>query len=204
LGALIGAAVFYLVLALGRARPVTLAAVLCVATTAVLAVLWVEQGSSVVSDAFKLGRVEAEFDTLQGRTLLWQEARTFVRARPWLGFGHDSFWSPARMEQFTAAVRWPIQNAHSNYLDVLLGLGGIGLVVFICILWMSIWRASRLAVQSGKCSEFFIASLLAFLALHGLLETTLIGPSFLTFLFMTVIARLGFPGELLGTKRRFP
>ena len=74
-----------------------------------------------------------------------------------------------------------------------LGLGGIGLFIFVCILWVGIRRASRVAVESGNTADLFTATLLVFCALHGFLETTIVGPSFLTLLYMIAVVRLGFP-----------
>jgi O-antigen ligase len=195
--ALIGAALFYAFLALLRRRPVALAASLSLAAMVVVSVAWLGLSSPVVGTALKLGREHADVETLQGRTLVWEEARAFVRARPWLGYGHDAFWSRTRMEEFTRAVDWPIANAHSNYLDVLLGLGGIGLFVFVCILGIGMSRASKLAVGSGNPADLFIAALLAFCAVHSFLETTLIGPCFLSFLYLTSLVRLGFSNQAL-------
>jgi O-antigen ligase len=191
--ALLGAALFYAFLSLLRTRPLVLAAALCLAATAVVSAVWIVQTSPGVEDAAKLGREDSNVTTLEGRTEIWEEALVYVRARPWLGYGYDSFWSAKQIEEFSGVLGWRIPNAHSNYLDVLLGLGGIGLFIFVCILWVGIRRASRVAVESGNTADLFTATLLVFCALHGFLETTIVGPSFLTLLYMIAVVRLGFP-----------
>jgi exopolysaccharide production protein ExoQ len=195
LAALLGAALLYAFLSLLRTRPAVLAASLFLAATVVVSVVWIDQRSPVAENAIKLGREDAGLEDLQGRTELWEEVLVYARARPWLGYGYDVFWSRDRIEDFSRVFGWAPSNAHSVYLDMLLGIGGTGLVVFVCILGIGMWRASRAAIGSGSPADLFTATLLVFCALHGLLETTLVGPSFLTFLYLTAIMRLGFPAN---------
>jgi len=195
LAAFLGAALFYAFLSLLRTRPAAFVASLFLAATATVSVLWIGQTSSWLEDSIKLGRQESGMATFQGRTYIWEEARVFVRARPWLGYGYDVFWSADRMEEFARILGWRNQNGHSNYVDVLLGLGYIGLFAFVSLLGIGIWRACRVAVGSGNPADLFTATLLVFCALHGFLETTLVSPCFLTLLYMTAVVRLGFPAD---------
>jgi O-antigen ligase len=195
IAALFGAALFYALLSLLRGRPLVLVGSLCLAAMTTVSVLWIGQSSEVLEDTISLGRQDSEVATFQGRTIIWEEALVFVRARPWLGYGYDVFWSRDRLEDFARILGWLNQNGHSNYLDILLGLGYIGLFVFVCLLGLGIWRACRVAIGSGNTVDLFTAALLVFCALHGFLETTLIAPSFLTFLYLAALARLGFPAE---------
>jgi exopolysaccharide production protein ExoQ len=199
LAAFLGAVLFYAFLSLLRTRPAALAASLFLAATAVVSVVWIQRTSLGVGHAMALGRQDSDLATLQGRTELWEEALVFVRARPWLGYGYDVFWSANRSDEFSTTLGWRIPNAHSNYLDMLLGLGGIGLVIFVCLLGAGIWLASKAAVKSGNIGDLFVAALLAFCAFHSFLETTLVGPCFLTFLYLTALVRLGFGANAPGT-----
>jgi exopolysaccharide production protein ExoQ len=193
LAAFFGAALFYVFLSMLRGRPLALAASLGLAATVTVSIVWVGQSSPLLEDTIKLGREHSGLSTFEGRTNIWQEAGPYIGARPWLGYGYDSFWSPDTIEDFSSALHWTIPNAHSDYLDMLLGLGGVGLCAFVLILGIGIWRASNLAVRSRHPFDLFSATLLVFCALHGFLETVIVGPAFLTFLYMTTVARLGFP-----------
>jgi O-antigen ligase len=193
LAALFGAALFYAFLSLLRGRPLVLAASMCLAAAAAVSVAWIGQTSPMLEDTIKLGREDSELATFEGRTRIWEEALVLVRERPWLGYGYDVFWSPDRIDEFSRTLGWTFLGAHSTYLDMLLGLGVIGLLVFVCVLATGVWRASRVAVGSGNAADLFLAALLFFCVLYGFLETNLIGPSFLTFLYMTALVRLGFP-----------
>ena len=201
LAAFLGAALFYAFLSLLRTRPIALIGSLCLAAMVVASVVWIGQRSPVAEEAIQLGRQDSDLATLQGRTEVWEEVLLFARERPWLGYGYDVFWSRDRIEDFSRIFRWAPSNAHSLYLDILLGIGGVGLVIFVCLLGIGIGRASRVAFKSGNTADLFTATLLAFCALHGFLETTLIGPCFLTFLYMTALVRLGFPSS--APVRRF-
>jgi exopolysaccharide production protein ExoQ len=198
LAAVFGAALFYAFLSLLRGRPLVLVGSLCLATMATLSAVWIGQSSPVLEDTIKLGREDSELATFEGRTRIWEEGLVFVRSRPWLGYGYDVFWSPDRIEEFSRTLGWTFLGAHSTYLDTLLGLGVIGLLLFVCILATGVLRASRVAVGSGNAADLFFAALLFFCALYGFLETNLIGPSFLTFLYMTALVRLGFRAEPAG------
>jgi exopolysaccharide production protein ExoQ len=198
LAAFLGAALFYAFLSVLRTRPAVLVASLCLAATLAVSVVWIDQQSPVAENAFKLGRKDPGFEDLQGRRELWDEALPYVRARPWLGYGYDAFWTADRIEEFSRTLGWMNQNGHSNYLDVLLGLGYIGLIVFVCILGIGMWRASKGAVGSGNPADLFTATLLVFCALHGFLETTLIEPCFLFVLYTIAVVQLGFPAKASG------
>jgi len=201
LAAFLGAAFFYTFLSMLRTRRAAFAASLCLAGTALVSMVWIEQASSVAEDAIKLGRQDSDLATFQGRTELWQEVLVFARARPWFGYGYDVFWSRDRIEDFSRVFGWAPSNAHSLYLDMLLGIGGVGLAIFVCLLAAGIGRASSAAFHSRNVTDLFIATLLVFCVLHGFLETTLVGPSFLTFLFMTAVARLGFPAQVWNRRQ---
>jgi exopolysaccharide production protein ExoQ len=203
IAALIGAALFYTFLSLLRQRRVVLVASLCLAATAGVSLIWIGQSSPMLENAVKRDRHDTGLATLQGRTDVWQDAFPYVHARPWLGYGYDVFWTPDRIEEFATNLGWRNQNGHSDYLDILLGLGYIGLCVFVCLLAMGIIRACRAAIESGSTTDLFFSALLVFCALHGLLETTLVGPSFLTLIYMTAIVRFGFSAKRSPESRPF-
>jgi exopolysaccharide production protein ExoQ len=192
LAALLLALLFYALLSPLRRRRLLLAASLCLAGSFFSFAGLVGQGSAALRETIQLGRVDSDPRTLTGRTEVWRECLTYARERPWLGYGYDGFWFPGRIEEVSEAVRWPITHGHSAYVEVLLGLGCIGLAAFVCILAMGMWRASRIALETRSTAELFAPALLVFCAVQGLLEPTIVTASFLTFFYLTILARLGF------------
>jgi len=198
LGALVVAASFYAFLSLVRARPLLLWASLCLAASVAALAILVGQGSTALPEALELGRVDSDPATLTGRTQLWEECLSYARAKPWFGYGYDGFWFPDRIMEVSKAVRWPIRHAHSVYLEVMLGLGGFGLFTYVSIFALGIWRAAKVAFATGNAADLFVAALLVYCAVQGLLEPTVVTLSLLSFLCMTALARLGFPTHLPG------
>lgn len=86
--------------------------------------------------------------TLTGRWEVWTEALRAIRLKPILGFGYDSFWDPtlSRTRYVWHMIGWAAPNAHSGYLELLLGVGTVGTVlyVFMCA------RATVLAVRLAR------------------------------------------------------
>ena len=198
IAAFIGALLLYIFLHLLRGRRLMLVASLFVAAAGAVAVLWMEQSANVLEESIRLGREDSGLETFQGRTELWEEVLIFAHARPWLGYGYDVFWTSERIEDFSRTLGWMNQNGHSNYLDVLLGIGYPGLALFVWMMGLALWRASRCAVGSGNSADLFAAALIGFCVLHSFLETTLVGPLFLTLVFLVEVVRLGFPTGASG------
>jgi len=72
---------------------------------------------------------------MTGRLPLWEYLiENFVGRRPLIGYGFGAFWQqPAIMEKIRSAVGWKylVRVSDNGYMDVLLGLGIIGLLILI-------------------------------------------------------------------------
>lgn len=75
--------------------------------------------------------------TLTGRTDVWASLLPLVKQRPLLGRGFGGFWTPRTREVFN------ISEAHSGYLEVLLGLGFVGLTLVSIFLLSSCRKAVK-------------------------------------------------------------
>lgn len=73
--------------------------------------------------------------TLTGRTDIWQAALDSARTHPLLGHGYDAFWggfgSPGG-ELWSRLGDAP-QHSHNGFLDVLLGLGIVGAMLYVAL-----------------------------------------------------------------------
>ncbi len=82
--------------------------------------------------------------TLTGRIPMWVSALTdFASKRPVLGYGMGAFWNSLSNRlavQQAAGWGWPVAIGDNGWLDVLLNLGGVGLVIFMLLLLVLLYR----------------------------------------------------------------
>jgi exopolysaccharide production protein ExoQ len=166
--------------------PLALIAIVIFSTTAVLLFANVSQLPGLLSkDA-----------TLTGRTELWSVLLVYIQHHLWLGYGFDSFWQGLQGDSLSVirAVGWLVPTAHNGYLDLLLGNGLVGALLFVPLLFQGIRRALSYAAKARGSARFFPALLLAFWLVYNLNESALLTRSGLPFfLFIAVSVSLASP-----------
>jgi O-antigen ligase len=97
--------------------------------------------------------------TITQRTVIWAEVLPSIVKQPFAGYGYLSYWQGLNGESMGAVLTtgWMEGQAQDGYLDVLLGLGVIGLAP---VLWMFV----RAFVQAVKAIERRIAGPVVLLA----------------------------------------
>ena len=100
--------------------------------------------------------------TLTGRTDIWEASARFVEAKPWLGYGYYAFWLPDNGPAYWVreAVAWQVASAHSSWLELALGLGRLGVVLFALQLLATLARGAGAAMQpqAGLWAPAFLAT----------------------------------------------
>jgi O-antigen ligase len=141
-----------------------------------------------------LGRTDSEVSTFTGRLPLWVECLDYAAKRPLQGYGYGSFFSPSRVAAISSTEGWGIPDAHSTYLGTILALGLVGLIFLVLVLIVGIYRAIEKHKVSADPFYTCFAAILVYFALEGVLESTIAldKAGFPLFLFMVVIAKLGF------------
>jgi O-antigen ligase len=86
--------------------------------------------------------------SLTGRDAVWAFAAAAIVQRPILGYGYAAFWSDS--DWTLQALHWSPPHAHNGVLQVLLDLGGVGLVLTIALLINTWRRARRLCTQPHR------------------------------------------------------
>ena len=81
--------------------------------------------------------------TLTERTLLWP-ALLDVPGNPILGFGYASFWTGARLMDFSSTFN--VGSAHNGYLEIYLDLGIVGLTLYTAFL-VSVFLKTKSVLQ---------------------------------------------------------
>lgn len=142
--------------------------------------------------AILLGREEPSTVTLSGRTLLWKDIMKYVAKHPFLGYGYDSFWTGGRIHKFENLQGWVVGGGHSAYLDLLLGVGLVGMVTYILMLVVAIRRSHFYYKEFNKGEYLYFVVIISFAAINSLLESSIVETGTLSFLCWIALARLGF------------
>ena len=137
-------------------------------------------------------RDEEEVGALTGRVPLWEELSESVAERPLAGFGFNSFWIPKNIEDISESQSWAISVAHSTYLDLMLGIGLMGASMCVGIVLLGIARSLLLKTSYPTLGYGFIAVLLSFVLLHGLLESAFANPGFAPLIAYAGLAMVAF------------
>ena len=142
-----------------------------------------------------LGRKNAETSTLTGRIPLWGELLPYIARRPIVGYGYDGFWTSTHIAEIARGQNWVVTQGHSAYLDLSLGLGVVGAVVYILMLLVGIRRTITFHKDSGNTDYAFLGVVLIFIALNGLLESIIIIANQVSFITLMILTGLGFSSK---------
>jgi len=121
--------------------------------------------------------------TISGRIPLWNLLlQTSIKEHLWFGYGFNAYWqrwmgseSPANnvVINIVGNGRDWVAHAHNGFLDIILNIGVIGLVLFICLFLINVPLI-----------------ILTFTFITNLFNSPIIIPSFIWFLFVIVTIRL--------------
>lgn len=111
-----------------------------------------------------LNRAVGRDATFTGRADTWAELAPIALQHPVLGGGFDGFWTPATRELYR------MSNAHNAYLEVFMGLGAVGLLLFGMYMVTLARNIVRLMPRDPDwarlCACFLVMALL-----HGITES---------------------------------
>lgn len=108
--------------------------------------------------------------TFSGRTELWAEVLESWTQRPWGGHGFMAVWFDDDLRERLLARGRDLYEAHSGYLEVLIGAGALGAVVLVWLLWVLVRGVVR-AVPSGSWASQWWVAMVAFTMLMNTGET---------------------------------
>jgi exopolysaccharide production protein ExoQ len=127
--------------------------------------------------------------TLTGRTHLWHMVIPAIVKHPILGYGYGAFWTGLKGESLNVWIGtgWLAPAADNGYLDLCLGIGVLGVPVFVYVFL----RSFRMAIEYLRCESGPVAlwpvTYLCFFGLHNVTESHLLTTRSLEFLMFQAI-----------------
>lgn len=116
--------------------------------------------------------------TFTGRTNIWSGALWAIERRPFLGYGYGGVWISENVEPTFSIMRrigFRAFHAHNGALDVILQLGVIGIVLFVCLFVPTLTSSLRLARRGSAVGAAIVVAGLA-IAVMSLSESLFLGP----------------------------
>jgi exopolysaccharide production protein ExoQ len=119
---------------------------------------WFVNQSETIANAF------GKDLTFTGRTQLWRLGWDLVCQKPWLGYGYEALWSGHDSE--TAVIwrvlMWEAPNSHNSFLEIWLGLGLVGLAIFLMHSAINLVRVLTLIYQTKIVDYFLVLMVMLF------------------------------------------
>ncbi len=113
--------------------------------------------------------------TLSSRTEIWKQVWEAIQLKPWLGYGSAAFWDGLQgsSKYVELAVKSKVAYAHNGFLDILLGIGFIGLGLFLISFLVTTIKSLFLLRTSNTVESFWPLLFLTYLILTNVSEGTL-------------------------------
>jgi exopolysaccharide production protein ExoQ len=145
-----------------------IAPMIAAALVAVPAALWAIKNMDAI-----LGVLNRE-SSLTGRLPLWHLVRQEIVSRPLLGYGFSAFWTSSEAARIQSIVVWDVPNAHNGFLEVLLGVGLVGLAILAAGLLANLVRSVRAVRADGDVDHAWPLVFLIFLVFYSLTESSML------------------------------
>jgi len=155
----------------------------CLSCCSIILLLFPDSGINV----FLLGREDETLSTLTYRTPLWTYLLNFIQENPIIGYGFNGFWTTNRVFDVENVMGWFVFHAHNTYLELLLGIGVIGLILYNLILIISTAKAIKCYRTYHNSIYAFFFAVLIFLFSSMMVEVlffTIVMPFFICLLIL--------------------
>lgn len=159
-----------------------------IVTGAVLAVVAIPVMSWSMAHMSDILGVFGRDQTATGRLPLWHAVRTEISDRPLLGYGYAAFWTSSDADYWRKQLDWDAPNAHNGFLEMALGVGIVGLGIFLMGLLRNVRLGFRIARESGRIEAAWPLFFFAFCIVYNLTESTLFGGNSVFWLLYTANA----------------
>lgn len=109
--------------------------------------------------------------TLSGRSYLWEYMMPQVWERPF-GHGLDAYWHNSDLvRRVYATLRYPYGNSHSNYVDMLIGVGIPGLILIGLFAVNLVRKSLTLAITHRRMEYIWVLQILVLISIAAYSDT---------------------------------
>jgi O-antigen ligase len=145
-----------------------------------------------LTQALLLGRTE-DPATLTGRIPWWKDVLLpYFMECPIAGRGYDSFWTASRVVQLAPARGWFFPDSHNTLIEIALGLGAVGLVLYITVFAVAVYLSVRASGSSPGCTGPFAAAVLVCSFVNSTLTSAQLRPHLGSFVCLIILAQIAF------------
>ena len=144
---------------------------------------------------FLMGRDDSTAQSLTGRIPVWHECLSFIGRRPFIGYGYNAFWTERHIYEISDRSDWGVAGvpgALNGYLDIVLGVGLIGLTAYILVIILAFKASVAAYYRTGDQVFFAVIAMLSFYTAVSFLESVPYNIGFATFILFTILAKLAF------------
>jgi exopolysaccharide production protein ExoQ len=112
--------------------------------------------------------------TFTGRTDIWDLSWAAVQQSYWIGYGYGAFWSDASAPAngIWEALNWRVPSSHSGLLELWLGLGLFGVVIFAWFLLRGFFAITSQATQGTREECMWRIGYFVIFVVHAITEPT--------------------------------
>lgn len=128
--------------------------------------------------------------TLTGRTTIWQAAFAFLAESPFFGHGYQAAWRTGEgmpLYMLRLGWAWNPSHAHNGFIDIMLGVGYIGFIIYVLIFFSQISRTTNV-MTTGHLEGAWMLSMLLSIAIIGMSGRVIMQPNTLYSLISFYIA----------------
>lgn len=126
---------------------------------------------------------------LTGRTEIWSGVVPSILERPLLGYGYSGFWSEvSESAEINRKLGGMLAYSHNGYLEVLLGLGILGLALTLAFLGTGIRRTLYLSECDRSKIGFWPFTFLVFFVFQNFAECTIFSQDVLWAICVAMVA----------------
>jgi len=166
-----------------------------VGAAALLVMLVGVDPSDELQRAAMLGRQQDDADSLSGRFLIWPEVLSYIAKRPIAGYGYESFWTADHIDAISARLQWGLREAHSAYLETVLGIGIVGLGLALLAVMCGLLTAVAEYSRSRNPLYAYIVGFIVFGLIDSLLESGMAATSLVPFLGACALLRMALASD---------
>jgi exopolysaccharide production protein ExoQ len=114
--------------------------------------------------------------TLTGRTRLWSVLASLIREKWLFGYGYEAFWvdNIGPLRRVVGAINYQPPHAHNQFIEVWLGLGLVGLLIFAALFISTCARVWNRLFDKDFLLATWTSGFLVNVVLHSLSEDYLL------------------------------